>query len=322
MWLRLYVDTRDDPKVQRLPGETFKQWINLLCLAKEHGGLLPPVEDIAFKLRITEADARSLVEELAERKLLDITDEGLSPHNWDERQFLSDSDPTAAVRSRRYRQRNVTRDATSDDTDASRPASRTPETESETEQNQRQKQSRGGSGENPSPAASRAKRAAARRPNQCDEEYFAELQRNPAYESLDVRALYHKMVAWCQVKGKQPTRGRLVNWLNREDKPMTAKTSPPKTGDAYVGKQQPKANGAEDQPVSDATMAEFIDELIDADDFAGIGEQYDLIAKRGGAKAEWEVRVVAYYELHASEPATPEQVATLKRQISELANRS
>jgi hypothetical protein len=42
---------------------------------------------------------------------------------------------------------------------------------------------------------------------------------------LDVRAVYHKMVAWCQVKGKQPTRSRLVGWLNREDKPMGAITN-------------------------------------------------------------------------------------------------
>lgn len=61
---------------------------------------------------------------------------------------------------------------------------------------------------------------AARKPTQCDDEYLDSLQANPAYEGLDVKFIFHKMVAWCDVKGKQPTRSRLVNWLNREERPM------------------------------------------------------------------------------------------------------
>ena len=32
-WFRFYHDAIDDPKVQRLPGDVFKFWVNLLCLA-------------------------------------------------------------------------------------------------------------------------------------------------------------------------------------------------------------------------------------------------------------------------------------------------
>lgn len=301
MWFRLYTDILHDAKVQLLAPEQFKGWVNLLCLAKENDGLLPSLRDIAFNLRMLEADAKRLVEELAEQGLLDQTEDGLQPHNWDERQFLSDSDPTAAIRSRRYRQRNVTRDATSNDADASRPPEA--ETDSETEQIQRQNQKE----------ASRGKpRSVSRRPV-CDEEYFEELQQNPAYKSLDVRRVFHKMVAWCNVKGKQPTRARLVNWLSREDAPMD---SPPKTGNAYVGKRQPAA-----APDSNDFMSNTVDNLIAEEDFLLAGQIYDEIIERGGAKAEWEIRLVAWYELHKDQPATPEQVATLKASIDALANK-
>lgn len=82
MWLRLYCGILDDPKVQRLPAEQFKGWINLLCLVKENDGLLPSAGDIAFRLRISEADAEHLIGELTKRGLLDTDGDGLRPHNW------------------------------------------------------------------------------------------------------------------------------------------------------------------------------------------------------------------------------------------------
>jgi hypothetical protein len=53
-WLRLYSDVVSDPKVQRLAAERFKAWINLLCVAGQHDGILPPMADLAFTLRIAE----------------------------------------------------------------------------------------------------------------------------------------------------------------------------------------------------------------------------------------------------------------------------
>lgn len=55
----------------------------------------------------------------------------------------------------------------------------------------------------------------------CDEEYLNKLQAMDAYLLFDVRQVHSKMVAWCENKGKVPTRGRLLNWLNREDPAMS-----------------------------------------------------------------------------------------------------
>lgn len=71
--------------------------------------------------------------------------------------------------------------------------------------------------------ASRAKAPrSARAPILPDEQFLLELQAKPVYQALNVKLLYAKMVTWCEVSGKQPTRRRLVNWLNREDQPMHA----------------------------------------------------------------------------------------------------
>ncbi len=318
MWFRLYTDILNDPKVQRLSADDFKGWINILALSKEHEGLLPSTDDVAFRLRITESEAERLVETLTNQGLLDPTDDGLTPHNWDGRQFLSDDDPTAALRARRYRSnKRVTNGVTRDVTDASRPPEA--ETDSETETETESEQSR---------EAARVKPRSPKRPTQCDDEFLAELQTNPAYSVFDVKAIFHRMVAWCNVKGKQPTRARLVNWLNREDRPMTAVPKKP-TGNAYVGKTPALSDIRPDIPASEypecgtnnAWMAECVDEFIAAEDIIALGEMYDAIIKRGGPKLEWEIRCVAWYELRKNEPATPEQVAQINASIRTLAQR-
>lgn len=59
-----------------------------------------------------------------------------------------------------------------------------------------------------------------------DEQYLIELQNDPAYQKLNVNLVHAKMVRWCKEKGKQPTRARLINWLNREDQPISGNGSP------------------------------------------------------------------------------------------------
>lgn len=59
----------------------------------------------------------------------------------------------------------------------------------------------------------------------CDEEYLEGLQASAAYRRLDVRHVYAKMVVWCENRGKQATRARLINWLNREDQPIEIRSA-------------------------------------------------------------------------------------------------
>src|SRR5580704_4644928 len=72
-WLSLYSDVVSDPKVQLLPGDKFKAWINLLCVASQHDGILPPLADLAFTLRTTEDKITALLDDLVEKGLLDVT---------------------------------------------------------------------------------------------------------------------------------------------------------------------------------------------------------------------------------------------------------
>lgn len=53
-----------------------------------------------------------------------------------------------------------------------------------------------------------------------DDEWLTMMAANPLYEGIDIRRLHAKMLVWCDVNHKQPSRRRLVNWLNREEKPM------------------------------------------------------------------------------------------------------
>lgn len=103
-WFRFYDTALDDPKVQRLPGELFKAWVNLLCLASRNSGRLPDLPDVSFALRISEADVESIVSKLSVAGLMDATEDGWTPHNWEKRQYKSDSS-TERVREHR---RNVT----------------------------------------------------------------------------------------------------------------------------------------------------------------------------------------------------------------------
>ena len=101
-WFRYYVETLNDPKVQLLPADLFKTWVNLLCIARQHDGNLPATGEIAFRLRMSEETAAGAIQTLADAELLDtMPGGGLRPHNWDTRQYTSD---TSTPRVRRHRE--------------------------------------------------------------------------------------------------------------------------------------------------------------------------------------------------------------------------
>jgi len=106
-WFRVYDNLVDDPKIQRLSGETVKALLNLWCLASQNDGLLPAIDDIAFKLRMKPAKVETLLSVLGECGLIDSDETGLRPHNWNARQFKSDVS-NERVKQHRERKRNVT----------------------------------------------------------------------------------------------------------------------------------------------------------------------------------------------------------------------
>jgi len=69
-----------------------------------------------------------------------------------------------------------------------------------------------------------------------DTDWLKELSDNPAYRGINIEAELGKMTAWCSANGKQRTRRRFVNWLNRADRPINA------SGQKINGTAKPKSD--------------------------------------------------------------------------------
>jgi predicted transcriptional regulator len=115
----MYDELLDDPKVQRLPADDFKGWVNLLALASRNNGKLPSISDIAFALRETEESVSTLLERLLNGGLIECRNGGAdgrhyAPYRWAERQYKSD---TSTDRVKRFRQRSKTAPETPPDTE-------------------------------------------------------------------------------------------------------------------------------------------------------------------------------------------------------------
>src|SRR6516165_9906592 len=81
-WFRFYDDAVTDPKVQLLPENLFKFWINTLCLANKNNGELPSFPHIAYALHMAEEVVKDACFALLQSGLLDRFDGNvLRPHN-------------------------------------------------------------------------------------------------------------------------------------------------------------------------------------------------------------------------------------------------
>ncbi len=104
-WFRFYDTALDDPKVQRLKPQIFMDWVNILCLASRSDGIIPPIKDVAFGLRVSKPQAAFKLKILELAGLLDSTEAGFEPHNWKVRQYKSD---VSTDRVKRFRKRRET----------------------------------------------------------------------------------------------------------------------------------------------------------------------------------------------------------------------
>ena len=103
-WFRFYHRVAHDPKVQTLPAELFKAWVNILCLSSESSDrwTVPNIEHLSFHLRMENGAVHRVLEALSKRGLLDLIEGHHVIHDWDYWQADSDS---AAERMREYRRR-------------------------------------------------------------------------------------------------------------------------------------------------------------------------------------------------------------------------
>lgn len=105
LYVKLYVSSLDDIKIRQMDAATRCFWIDALLLAKPGHGILPDLREIAFRLRMAEAEARSRIMSLVALGLVDEDHVGSGVvwaiHAWDAWQF----DSTSTPRVRRYRER-------------------------------------------------------------------------------------------------------------------------------------------------------------------------------------------------------------------------
>jgi hypothetical protein len=105
-WWRAYNEAVNDPKLQLISDALFRAWFNLMCIASGNDGALPPIADLAFTLRMKPDKTATILTQLHRAGLLDKTETGFTPHNWNGRQYKSD---VSTVRVKRFRngKRNV-----------------------------------------------------------------------------------------------------------------------------------------------------------------------------------------------------------------------
>lgn len=109
-WFRMYAEFANDPKVQMLSEAMQRRYMMLMCLHCGNGLVTLHETEIAFALRISDA-------ELADTKAVFVAkgfiDEAWNLLNWEKRQFASDSSAARvrAFREKKKQEGNVTSNA-------------------------------------------------------------------------------------------------------------------------------------------------------------------------------------------------------------------
>lgn len=96
-WFRMYSEFANDPKVQSMSEAMQRRLMMLLCLRCSNTLVTLQEDEIAFSMRISDAD-------LAETKAIFVRkgfiNEAWEIQNWDKRQFVSDSSASRVARHR------------------------------------------------------------------------------------------------------------------------------------------------------------------------------------------------------------------------------
>lgn len=89
-WFRFYADAMRHPKVARLPDPLFRLWVELLCVASENDGHIPPADDLKHMLKRRLDHLLRGLDDLIRASLIDPLEAGYEPHGWAKRQYKSD----------------------------------------------------------------------------------------------------------------------------------------------------------------------------------------------------------------------------------------
>jgi hypothetical protein len=103
-WIKLFIEILDDPKMGRLPNHLWRRAVELFLLAGRQGcdGALPPVQEMAWSLRLSQDKVLEDLHSLAE---VGVVHEA-QPGGWVVTHFKERQTSESLERVRRYRQRN------------------------------------------------------------------------------------------------------------------------------------------------------------------------------------------------------------------------
>lgn len=107
-WFRMYSEFAHDPKVQRLSESDQRRYVMLLCI-KCNGDVTVTDSDVAFQLRISDAEWEATKSILIERGL--VTNDN-QPSAWEKRQKASDSSAPRVAKHREQKKQQCNDDVT------------------------------------------------------------------------------------------------------------------------------------------------------------------------------------------------------------------
>jgi predicted transcriptional regulator len=106
-----------NPKVAKLNDKEFRLWVQLLSVASDNDGIIPPLEDLKHMLNRRLDHLSTGVEALLRASLIDRSTHGYTPHGWCKYQYKSDTSNERVTLHRKKRNVTVTAPDTDTDTD-------------------------------------------------------------------------------------------------------------------------------------------------------------------------------------------------------------
>lgn len=116
-WLRFYPDAMRNPKVARLSDAQFRLWMELLGVASENDGLIPPLDTLKNILKRRLDHLLRGLDDLVKGGLIDPLEVGYEPHNWSKFQYKSDTSTPRVTFHRQKKNVSMKQSETAPDTD-------------------------------------------------------------------------------------------------------------------------------------------------------------------------------------------------------------